>query len=100
MATALSEAQITQQLGKLDGWERDGGTITKTFKLDTYLAGVALASAVGVICEARNHHPDMTIGWRKVTVSFTTHDAGSQLTEADFDAAAAIDALGYPKTGG
>ncbi len=99
MATALADNQITERLGKLNGWAREGGTITKTFKLDSYLAGVALASAIGVICEARNHHPDMTIGWRKVTVSFTTHDAGSQLTDNDFDAAAAIDALGYPKAG-
>ena len=61
------------------------------------MAGLAFASAIGTVCEARNHHPDMTIGWRKVTVSFTTHDAGSQLTDKDFDAAEAIDALGYPK---
>src|ERR1044071_9915483 len=99
MASALSDRQVTERLSKLSGWGREGGTISKTFKLDTYMAGLAFASAIGTVCEARNHHPDMFIGWRKVTVSFTTHDAGSQLTEKDFEAAEAIDALGYPKAG-
>ena len=99
MATALTDKQITKRLSKLNGWAREGSTISKTFKLDTYMAGLAFASAIGTVCEARNHHPDMMIGWRKVTVSFTTHDAGSELTEKDFDAAEAIDALGYPKAG-
>ena len=99
MATALSETQITERLGRLSGWTREGGTISKTFRLDSYMAGLAFASAIGTVCEARNHHPDMTIGWRKVGVSFTTHDAGSQLTDKDFDAAEAIDALGYPNAG-
>jgi 4a-hydroxytetrahydrobiopterin dehydratase len=101
MSTALTDTQIAKRLSRLSGWSRseNGGTISKQFKLDSYMAGLAFASAIGTVCEARNHHPDMIIGWRKVTVSFTTHDAGSQLTDLDFDAAEAIDALGYPKTG-
>ena len=99
MAEALNETQITARLNQLSGWMRseNGGTISKMFKFDQYLAGVAFASAVGVVCEARKHHPDMLIGWRKVTVSFSTHDAGGQLTALDFDAAEAVDALGYPQ---
>ena len=97
MATALSEAEISAGLATLKGWERDGDTLVKAFKFDSYLAGVAFASAVGVIAEGMNHHPDLRIGWRNVSVSFTTHDAGSKLSAKDFAAAAAIDALGYPK---
>ncbi len=96
MATALSEAEISAGLEDLDGWARDDNKLVKEFKFDSYLAGVAFASAVGVLCEGANHHPDMSIGWRRVHVSFTTHDAGNQLSGKDFEAAAAIDALGYP----
>jgi 4a-hydroxytetrahydrobiopterin dehydratase len=99
MATTLTDTEVTERLSKLSGWTRQDGTISKTFKLDSYMAGLAFASAIGTVCEARDHHPDMMIGWRKVTVSFTTHDAGNQLTASDFDAAEAIDALGYPKAG-
>ena len=96
MAAALTEAEIIESLPRLSGWKRDGDRLVKTFRLDSYLAGLAFAAAVGVTAESLNHHPDLAIGWRKVTVSFTTHDAGNKLTEKDFAAAAAIDALGYP----
>lgn len=96
MTTALTETEIAKGMMNLRGWRRDDGRLVKTFQFESYLAGIAFASAVGVIAEGLNHHPEMTIGWRKVFVSFTTHDAGNQLTAKDFAAAAAIDALDYP----
>ena len=96
MATALTEAAIETGLAELNDWERVGEALVKTFKFDNYLAGLAFATSVGVIAEGLNHHPDISIGWRRVSVSFTTHDAGNQLSAKDFAAAAAIDALGYP----
>lgn len=96
MTTALTEAEITEGMAKLRGWQRDEGRLMKLFQFESYLAGTAFAAAVGVIAEGLNHHPEMTIGWRRVSVSFTTHDAGNQLTAKDFAAAAAIDALDYP----
>ena len=99
MATpALSETELNQALVSLAGWERDNDMITKTYQLPTYMAGLAFASMVGTLCEARDHHPDLFIGWKKVTVSFTTHDAGSKVTQKDIDAAKAIEAIGYPKS--
>ena len=95
--TALNDAAISEGLAMLDGWERDGDRIRKTFKLDSYLAGLALATAIGTVCEGMNHHPDMVIGWRRVEVSFTTHDAGSKISQKDLDAAKKVDALGYPR---
>ena len=95
---ALTEAEIIERLEQLRDWARDGDSITKTFKLDSYLAGLALATTIGTIAEGFDHHPDITIGWRKVTVRFTTHSAGNKLSHKDFDVAAAIDALPYPRT--
>lgn len=97
MANALSDAEINASLANLSGWSRDGDALVKEFNFDSYLAGVAFAASVGVVAEGLDHHPDMTIGWRRVTVSFTTHDAGNQLSAKDVAAAAAVDALGYPK---
>lgn len=97
MATpALNEAEIIEKLSTLNNWQREGDKITKLFKFDAYLAGVAFASAVGVIAEGFDHHPDMLISWRKVTVTFTTHDAGNKLSAKDFKVAAAIDEVPYP----
>ncbi len=97
MANALSDAEINASLANLNSWSREGDALVKEFNFDSYLAGVAFAASVGVVAEGLDHHPDMTIGWRRVTVSFTTHDAGNQLSAKDVAAAAAVDALGYPK---
>ena len=97
MAKALSDAEISAGLETLNNWTRDGDALVKAFNFDSYLAGVAFAASVGVVAEGLDHHPDMTIGWRRVTVSFTTHDAGNQLSAKDLAAAAAVDALGYPR---
>ncbi len=95
--SVLSPEQIAERLPMLNGWAVEDNVLSKTFPMETYLAGVAFASAVGIVCEGLDHHPDMHIGWRKVKVAFTTHDAGNALTEFDFKAAAAVDALKYPK---
>ncbi len=93
---ACTEEEIAARLSKLPGWTREGGAIAKTFQLDSYLAGLAFACAVGTIGEGLQHHPDLYVGWRTVRVSFTTHDVGSRLSHLDFDAADAIEALPYP----
>jgi 4a-hydroxytetrahydrobiopterin dehydratase len=93
----LTEAEIHERLPALKGWQVDNMQLTRTYAMDTYLAGIAFAAAVGTVCEGLDHHPDIHIGWRRVTVSFTTHDTGNTLTEFDFMAARAVDALGYPK---
>lgn len=98
MATPLNDAQIIEALTGLNGWERDGDTLTKTYKFDQYLAGIAFAATAGTIAEGFGHHPDMTVGWRKVTLAFTTHDAGSKITQKDIDVAKAIDNVPYPKS--
>lgn len=98
MATpALSHDEINAALAQLDGWELDGDMIAKTYEMPNYMAGLAFASAVGTIAEARDHHPDLLITWRKVRVSFTTHDAGGKVTHKDTGAAKAVEALGYPR---
>ncbi len=94
-AQTLTDDQITARLQQLSGWERDGDQITRTYSFDSYLAGLAFATAAGVIADGRDHHPDMTIGYKKVTLSFTTHDADSRLTTKDFDTAAAIEGIEY-----
>ncbi|MCB9450552.1 MAG: 4a-hydroxytetrahydrobiopterin dehydratase [Anaerolineaceae bacterium] len=93
--TLATETEIAERLVRLPGWERQGDGIAKTYKMPTYMAGLAFATAVGVIAEGLDHHPDLLIGWRKVTVRFTTHDAGNKLSHKDFAAAEAIEALPY-----
>ena len=92
----LSDAEINDALNSLPGWSREADTLVRVFKFDSYLAGIAFASAVGVLSEGMDHHPDLVINWRKVTVRFTTHDYGNKISAKDVKAAQAVDSLGYP----
>lgn len=100
MATALDPSAIQEALNTLSGWEYTDGTLTKTYTFPQYLAGVAFVSAVGIVCEGLDHHPDMIVTYRKVQVMLTTHDAGNRVTQKDVDTALAIENLGYPKSTG
>ncbi len=96
---AMTDEAVKKALKKLSGWAHKNDTLEKTFAFDSYLAGLAFATTVGTLAEGFDHHPDMVVKWRKVTVSFTTHDADSKVTATDFKVAEAIDALPYKPKG-
>lgn len=91
--TPLTDAEIATALASLPGWEHSGDSLTKTFKLAKYLDGLTLATEVGQLAEQMDHHPMIVIGWKRVTITFSTHDAGNKVTEWDVKAAAAVEAL-------
>jgi 4a-hydroxytetrahydrobiopterin dehydratase len=88
----LSETQISERLARLDGWARDGAAIRRTIELPSFAAAIAFVSRVADLAEAADHHPDIDIRYRRVTLVLATHSAGG-LTARDFDLAARIDAL-------
>ncbi|MFC1465995.1 MAG: 4a-hydroxytetrahydrobiopterin dehydratase [Candidatus Brachytrichaceae bacterium NZ_4S206] len=91
--TKLDDAQIQERLAQAEGWRlNEAGEITKTYTFNGFPQSLMFATAVGVLAEAAQHHPDITIKWNKVTLALTTHDAGG-LTDKDFDLARQIDAL-------
>ena len=88
----LSDEDIAGRVAELDDWEIAAGKLTKTFSFDTYKDGVVFGSAVGYVADKLNHHPDLTIGYGKVTVSVNTHDVGG-ISPYDFELAKRIEAL-------
>ena len=88
----LTDEQVTAGLGALDGWERVGNTIARTFRASSYADAVAFVVKLAFAAEKANHHPDITWSWVNVTVSLTTHDAGG-ITQNDLDLAATADQL-------
>ena len=92
MVERLSEAEINAHLAKTNGWARQGDEIFKTYTLTSFPAALAFVSTVGHLAEAADHHPDILVKFKKVTLTLTTHSVGG-LTEKDFALAAQIDAL-------
>jgi 4a-hydroxytetrahydrobiopterin dehydratase len=88
----LTDEDITERLTGLDGWQREGDAIAKTFSNDDFVGSVEFVKSVVAPAEDMGHHPDLEISWDKVKVSITNHAAGG-LTEADFELASRIDAL-------
>jgi 4a-hydroxytetrahydrobiopterin dehydratase len=88
----LSDEQIEEQLRGLEGWERSGGAITKTFDQGDFKGSVDFVNRITPVAEEMNHHPDLEISWSKVTVSISTHSQGG-LTENDFELASKVDPL-------
>ena len=78
----LSNTQIEDALATLPGWTREGDAIRKTFAFAGFPEAVAFVGRLVPGAEAADHHPDLTINYRRVTVVYTTHSAGG-LTEKD-----------------
>ena len=89
----LSDAEIDERLGGIDGWERSGDAIVKRFENGDFKGSVDFVNRLTPEAEEMNHHPDLEISWKDVTVTLTTHSEGG-LTEGDFELARRIDALG------
>jgi len=87
----LSDEEARARLASLSGWEIDGDRLRKRYTLDTFLAAIAFVGRVAELAEAADHHPDILIEYRNVTLTLTTHDSGG-LTARDFSLAARIDA--------
>jgi 4a-hydroxytetrahydrobiopterin dehydratase len=88
----LSDGEIEERLAGLDGWERSGDAIVKRFDNGDFKGSVEFVNRLTPEAEELNHHPDLEISWKTVTVSITTHSEGG-LTEDDFELASRIDAL-------
>jgi 4a-hydroxytetrahydrobiopterin dehydratase len=89
MAT-LNRAEAEQRLASLDGWSLDGNAITKQYVLRDFPAAVAFVTRLVPGAEAADHHPDIVINYKRVTLVYSTHSEGG-LTEKDFDGARMAD---------
>jgi 4a-hydroxytetrahydrobiopterin dehydratase len=91
----LADAVIDAFLEAHAGWTRDGDAIARTYTFADYPAGLAFVVRVGFAAEKRDHHPDLFVGWAKVRVVWSTHDAGG-VTALDLDMAERTDQLHAP----
>ena len=86
MAT-LNAADAQLQLGELTGWTLDGNAIRKQFVFTGFPEAVDFVARLVPHAEAADHHPDVLINYKRVTLTYTTHSAGG-LTDKDFAGAA------------
>jgi len=105
----LSESQLAEILKKdLAGWEIQDGWLKRTFNTPGWPHTMMLVQTIGYLAEAAYHHPDLKVGYAKVTVLLQTHKVKG-LTRHDTELAARITEIalwkppagsaleGYPK---
>ena len=73
-------------------WHEVDGALQRTFELESFPAALDFVNRVGALAEAEDHHPDIAISYREVTLRWWTHTAGG-ITDRDRELAAKTDAL-------
>jgi 4a-hydroxytetrahydrobiopterin dehydratase len=86
----LTRPQIDERLKALAGWTLDGNAIRKQFAFAGFPEAVAFVTRLVPGAEAADHHPDILVNYRRVTLTYSTHSEGG-LTAKDFEGAAAAD---------
>lgn len=87
----LTDQQIDDALAGLDGWDRDGDAVTKTYELDGFPEAIDFIGRIAPEAEDMNHHPEIRNVYATVEIRLTSHDAGG-ITQRDVDLARRIDA--------
>ena len=88
--STLSIAEAESHLRELNGWTREGDAIRKQFTFRDFPEAVAFVSRLVPHAEAADHHPDILINYKRVTLTYSTHSEGG-LTLKDFDGAKMAD---------
>lgn len=88
--TRLTREEIDATLGQVEGWKLEGNALVKQYVFAGFPEAVAFVDRLVPGAEAADHHPDITINYRRVTLSYSTHSEGG-ITAKDFEGARMAD---------
>lgn len=88
----MSAGEIAAHLQQVDGWSLVDGAIEKSFNFTDYHRTMAFVNAVAWIAHREDHHPDISFGYKRCTLRFSTHSVGG-LSLNDFICAAKVNSL-------
>jgi 4a-hydroxytetrahydrobiopterin dehydratase len=86
----LSQAEISERMKSLKGWTLEGDAIKKQFTFKDFMDAIAFLNRLAPEAEKADHHPDILINYKRVTLTYSTHSEGG-LTEKDFAGATTAD---------
>jgi 4a-hydroxytetrahydrobiopterin dehydratase len=76
----------------VDGWQEQDDALVREFELPSFLDAIAFVDRLAELAESENHHPDIDVRYRRVTVRWTTHSEGG-ITQQDREMAERTSAL-------
>ena len=96
--SALTEAEVEEKLQEMaPEWkikhnEKGMPFIERVKHAHSFMDGIDFVHQVAELAEANNHHPDIFIQYKRISVRYWTHTA-SGVTLADAQMAQKVDAL-------
>jgi 4a-hydroxytetrahydrobiopterin dehydratase len=88
----LSQQEIQQKLNTVAGWKQTDDAIEKKWEFGDFKEAMKFINQVADLADSHDHHPELFNVYNKVSLKFSTHDAGG-LTDKDFQIASEIDDL-------
>ncbi len=85
----LDENEISAALDELPGWEVRDKWLRRSYTTPGWPHTMLLAQTIGYLAEAAWHHPDLSVGYAKVTVKLQTHRVRG-ITRSDVELAKKI----------
>ncbi|WP_396266055.1 4a-hydroxytetrahydrobiopterin dehydratase [Halobacillus salinarum] len=93
METRIPEEEKEQRVAELNGWKlEDEKFIVKRYRFKEFLTGVQFVNQVAEYSEEIQHHPFISIDYKRVTMKLTSWNAKG-LTELDLDCAKKYDQM-------
>jgi len=87
----LDQEEVEARVDELPGWNVRDGALVREFRFRDFVEAFSFMTRVALLAESRNHHPDWSNVYNRVTIGLSTHDAGG-ITELDFELAEAVSA--------
>ena len=88
----LSHADIDEKLTHMSHWTLEGDAILRRLTFRSFPDAIVFVTRLAFSAEAADHHPDLLVSYKKVTVTWSTHSAGG-VTTKDFDGAKESDRI-------
>lgn len=64
------------------GWAEVDGALERAFELPSFAEAIAFVNRVAALADRENHHPDIAVSYKRVTLRWTTHSEGG-ITDRD-----------------
>jgi 4a-hydroxytetrahydrobiopterin dehydratase len=88
----LSDQEIASALEGLKGWSVSEGKLHREYKFPSFSLAFGFMAAAAPGIEKKDHHPEWSNVYNRVTVDLTTHDAGG-ITLNDIELARILENL-------
>jgi 4a-hydroxytetrahydrobiopterin dehydratase len=90
--STIDAREAQERLSALPKWGLQNGALVRKFTFTGFPEAIAYVVRLGFTAEAADHHPDIVVNYKRVTLTYVTHSAGG-LTNKDFEGAAAAGKL-------